>query len=134
MGVQICQAASVFHSPTILSKKWPQPLLLFWPFLLWPLQSPRLLPVTFRSTELSENGDILVRKDFMTYSGRLVLDSLHHPPVCPWSKECQTRAPRCQAALASSLSSTTEPPTSSAPTQTHLLPGVPQQLTVTMRL
>merc|ERR1712130_935943 len=88
---------SLSHSSDFEQKKWPQPLLLFWPSPLWPLPSPRL-----------------------------VLDSLHRRPVCPWSRECQTRA--------SSLSSTTGPHTSSAPTQTHPLPGVPQQLTVTMRL
>merc|ERR1712172_97310 len=96
MGVQICQAP-VFHTPGILSKKkWPQPSLFSWPLLLLPLPSPRL-----------------------------VLDSPHRPVCCLWSRECQTRAQPCPAALASSRSSTTGRPTSSAPTQTRLLPGAP---------
>merc|ERR1711971_915721 len=87
MGVQICQVAPVFHSRGTLSrKKWPQPLLLSWPLLLLPLPSPRL-----------------------------VLDSLHRPVCSLWSRGCQTRAQPCLAALASSPSSTTGRPTSSAP-------------------
>ena len=45
------------------------------------------------------------------------------PPPPPWSRGCQTRAPPCQGAPASSPSSTTGRPTSSAHTQTRQLPG-----------
>ena len=45
------------------------------------------------------------------------------PPPPPWSRGCRTRAPRCQGAPASSPSSTTGRPTSSAHTQTRQLPG-----------
>merc|ERR1712183_63973 len=104
MGSSNLPSTSLSHSRDFEQKKWPQPSLLSWPLLLLPLPSPRL-----------------------------VLDSPHRPVCCLWSRECQTRAQPCPAALASSRSSTTGRPTSSAPTQTRPLPGVPQQLTVTMR-
>merc|ERR1712012_758818 len=51
-----------------------------------------------------------------------------------WNRGCRTRAPPCLGAPASSPSSTTGRPTSSAHTQTRQLPGAPQLLTPTTRL
>ena len=55
-------------------------------------------------------------------TSRLALASPPPPPP-PWSRGCRTRAPPCQAAPASSPSSTTGRPTSSAHTLTRQLPG-----------
>ena len=112
-------STSLSHSRDFEQKKWPQPSLLSWPLLLLPLPSPRFLPV-LNWVEIV----IFCEKIWiLTFSGRLVLDSLHRPVCSLWSRECQTRAQPCLAALASSPSSTTGRPTSSAPTQTRPLPG-----------